>query len=251
MKFIKLFFKKLIEILPLGVFFLKMYKEFNINRAKKFHHKNLFTSYYKTNYWGCAESFSGSGSTLLDTEVFRADLGEFLDRRNVRLWLDAPCGDYNWAKYVKRPKGLKYIGGEIVDTIVSLNNKKYSDKFTRFISLDITRDKLPKADIWLCRDCLLHFSYDYIFKSILTFLNSEIPLWLVSTYPSCERNRDIAIGDDREVNLERGPFSFPAPLEYLKDGGPRVIGVWSKESLTAALKENQEWQEWLLKNANH
>ena len=163
MKIIKLFLKKLLERLPLGFFFLKIYKEFNLKRAKKFYHKNLFTNYYKTNFWGCAESFSGSGSTLHDTEIFRTDLGEFLVRRNVQRWLDAPCGDYNWAKYVKRPKGLKYIGGDIVDKIISINNKKYSDKYTRFISLDITRDKLPKADIWLCRDCLLHFSYDYIF----------------------------------------------------------------------------------------
>ena len=73
-------------------------------------------------------------------------------------------------------------------------------------------------------------------------------MWLVSTYPSCEHNTDIETGGYRGLNLERAPFSFPAPLEYLRDGSPRVIGVWSKESLTAALKENQTWHQWLIKN---
>jgi len=47
---IKSFFKKIIEILPFGIFFLKNYKKFNLNREKRFYHKKLFTSYYKTNY---------------------------------------------------------------------------------------------------------------------------------------------------------------------------------------------------------
>ena len=251
MKSIKGVSKKVIENMPLGPFFLKTYRQIRLNLESRNFEKNLFTHYYETNYWGCSESLSGSGSTLKDTEKLRGELSQFLERERLKVWLDAPCGDYNWVQHVKRPKGLKYIGGDIVDTIVSINSKKYSDKFTRFISLNITRDKLPLADVWLCRDCLLHFSFENIFKTIFAFLNSDIPLWLISTYPSCEVNTDISTGDHRPLNLEKAPFSFPPPREFLQDGHPRRIGVWSKESLTAALKENQEWQEWLRKNANH
>lgn len=248
-KKIKLFCKNVLQSIPLGKDILNSYRKFNDYQAKKNYHKNLFTWYYSSNYWGSSESFSGPGSTLNDTEEFRKDLGEFLESRKVRFWLDAPCGDFNWAKYVKRPKGLKYIGGDIVDSIIATNNHKYSNKFTLFKQIDITRDKLPAADIWLCRDCLLHFSYDFIFKTILTFIKSNVSYWLVSTYPSCEINCDIEIGDARPVNLERAPFHFPAPIEYLRDGGPRVIGVWPRESLITALKENQDWKGWLSKNA--
>lgn len=249
MKNIKKLLKNFILKLPLGNFFICKYNN-NIKKIQnKKYHKKLFTRYYETNYWGSSESLSGPGSTLKATEVLRNELADFLKIKNVRTWLDAPCGDYNWVKYVKRPEGLKYIGGDIVDEIISLNKKLFSDNYTTFKLLDITSSKkMPQSDIWLCRDCFIHLSYEQIFKTILSFINSDIHFWLVSTDLSCELNSDIEIGGARALNLQIAPFYFPLPEIYLKDGVTRMIGVWSKESILMSLENNQAWQHFLISN---
>jgi len=78
MKTIRVISKKIIEKIPLGHFFLKFYRLTKTNYERRNFEKKLFTYYYKTNFWGCSESLSGSGSTLEDTEKFRVQLSEFL-----------------------------------------------------------------------------------------------------------------------------------------------------------------------------
>jgi hypothetical protein len=58
---------------------------------------------------------------------------------------------------MKMPDGMEYMGGDIVEKLIQQNQSKYGDPHTRFITIDIVKDLLPQADLWLCRDCLFHF----------------------------------------------------------------------------------------------
>ena len=196
----------------------------------------LFTDYYTNNVWtgGGQETVSGSGSTLKYTEKLRANLPELFEKYKIQRVFDAPCGDYNWFRHIV--SNINYTGGDIVNDLIAKNNTQYANDKTKFIHFDILNDNPPgDYDLWICRDCLLHFSYRHIFEFIDNFKKSEIPYLLVSTYHECNENIDITTGAGRPLNLEIAPFFFPNAVEYIDDSmkgaRPRKLGLWFRENI--------------------
>ncbi|MBC8485050.1 MAG: class I SAM-dependent methyltransferase [Bacteroidetes bacterium] len=237
--------KKILLKVPGGDKVLKTYSS-NVEQRWISHFKNseeLFTSYYSNNRWDNKESLSGPGSTIEYTENIRKEIPELIKRLNVKKILDAPCGDYNWFREVPRNKNVNYIGGDIVEPMIRKNQALYKNDNTTFVKLDITKDKLPDADLWICRDCLLHFSYKDIFRTIKNFLKSDIRYLLTTTNTECNKNINIKTGDSRLINLELPPFNFCTPLRSIDDwikGYPvRKLSLWEKGMLYSALSSNK------------
>ena len=203
--------------------------------------EDLFTDYYRNRTWsgGKAETVSGSGSTMKKTEILREKLPELLQRHGVRTLFDAPCGDYNWFQHLNRP-GVKYIGGDIVAEMIEANQHRFGDADTSFRRFDILKDTPPVADLWFCRDVILHFSNDLIFEFFRNFVRSPVPLLLISTYHKSPENIDIPTGAGRPVNLEIPPFSLPAPIDFIDDDigkkRPKQMGLWERSTLENHLR---------------
>ena len=104
------------------------------------------------------ESASGRGSDLDNTETIRAALPALIREWGIRTMIDAPCGDFHWMS--RLDLGLeRYIGVDIVAELIELNRQKYRIEAVReFRVMDLVRDRLPAADLILCRDCLVHLS---------------------------------------------------------------------------------------------
>ncbi len=196
--------------------------------------EDRFTYIYGHNKWKNAESRSGAGSTLDYTENIRSEIPHLLKRFGIKRMLDAPCGDYNWFRTVER-EGVGYIGADIVKALVESNQEKYSDETTEFIHLDIAEDELPEVDLWMCRDCFIHLSYDLIEAALANFERSNIPYLLVSTYPEVTENFDIPTGHARTLNLRLPPFDFPEPLLSIGDTAmgfeKRELALWARSEL--------------------
>ena len=205
--------------------------------------EQIFTHYYQVNKWKDSESVSGVGSTLQNTRAIRRELPGFLESYSVDTILDAPCGDYNWFQEIVGHGSLNYIGGDIVKPLVEKNQANHGDRSIRFVHLDIVRDALPAADLWFCRDCLIHLSLDDIRSAIRNFLASEIGYLLTTVHSECVENEEIRTGEFRLLNLELPPFSFPKPaltLDDSADGLPkRAMALWSREELESALSQNE------------
>ena len=104
------------------------YKNLRDSRKKIFSHKTLkdrFTYIYSSNYWPSKESVSGPGSEIENTKNIRKELIKFIQKYNIKIFLDIPCGDFNWIKNIIN-KNIKYIGGDIVKELIDRNNKKFS-----------------------------------------------------------------------------------------------------------------------------
>jgi hypothetical protein len=204
--------------------------------------KGLFRHIYRSNSWGSDESASGPGSTALWTQNLRNEIPNLLHKYPIRTFLDAPCGDYNWFRLISLPENVRYIGGDIVPEIVKRNTELFSNEKTEFIVLDITRDPLPRADLWMCRDVLLHLSDAAIMRLIANFLRSNIQYFFAGTNFRLEVNRDSVTGDARAINLQRPPFSFPEPLEQIDDWNegpnPKAMALWTREMIAASLVQN-------------
>jgi len=175
----------------------------------------VFSDVYNMNLWDSGESSSGGGSELETTATIRKQLPVLINNYSIRSMLDAPCGDYNWMKEVR--KDCEYIGGDIVPELIEKNQRLYTSDKIRFIQMDITKDKLPKVDLIFCKDCLQHLSYNKVADALRNFKESGSKYLLVTTYPLTWRNHDIYDGDYRPLNLRKPPFSLPAPLLKIKE----------------------------------
>lgn len=193
-----------------------------------------FTSIYRSNGWDSSESRSGIGSTLASTANIRRKLPSLIERLNVRTLLDAPCGDFHWMKEVSLPAGCAYIGADIVPDIIEDLGARFAAPSRSFVCANIL-DPLPDADLWLCRDCLIHLSNDQIATAIENFRRSNIRYWLTTHVPACRINKDIPTGAYRLINLRRPPFDLPRPLAVIDDfvapAHPKQLALWSREQL--------------------
>ena len=201
--------------------------------------KTAFTIIYRENVWGSRESISGNGSTLASTEAFRAEFAALLGELGVRSILDAPCGDFNWMRLVALPSGTRYIGADIVDEIITRCRARHASPEREFVVLDIIRDDHPTADLWLCRDALIHLSNADALSALTRFVGSGTKFCLITTRPDVARNRDIPTGLTRPVNLTAAPFLLPPPRRMLSDRPvrerPRMLGLWTRQEVAAAL----------------
>jgi hypothetical protein len=201
-----------------------------------------FAQIYKTNLWSDSESRSGAGSSLDATATLRSALPSLLRGLNTRRLLDVPCGDFNWMSKVDL-SGIDYIGGDIVGSIIDANRQRYESSTRSFLKVDLTSGPLPQADTILCRDCLVHFSFDNIIAAFRTMRASGAEYLLTTTFLDREVNKDIVDGDWRPLNLVQSPFLLPPPLSVIledcmeEDGAyaDKALAVWRVSDLPTKL----------------
>ena len=201
-----------------------------------------FARIYQTNLWSDTESRSGAGSSLDATASLRASLPPLLRRLGAHHLLDVPCGDFNWMARVDL-SGIDYIGGDIVEAVIEANRGRYESPTRRFMKVDLTTGPLPEADVILCRDCLVHFSFANIIAAFRTMKASGARYLLTTTFLDWEANKDIVDGDWRPVNLTKPPFLLPTPQsvileECTEEGGAyadKAVAVWRVSDLPAEL----------------
>jgi hypothetical protein len=201
-----------------------------------------FAQIYKTNLWSDSESRSGPGSSLDATATLRTALPPLLRGLNTRHLLDVPCGEFNWMSQVDL-SGIDYIGGDIVESIIEANRRRYESATRSFMRVDLTRGPLPRADTILCRDCLVHFSFDNIIAAFRTMRASGAKYLLTTTFLDWQVNKDIVDGDWRPLNLVQSPFLLPPPHnvileDCMEEGGAfadKALAVWRVSDLPTQL----------------
>ena len=190
-----------------------------------------FDLIHRTNLWGAASSVSGLGSELAATAKLRGELSGLLHRLGVRTLLDLPCGDFTWMAGVDLD-GVSYLGGDIVAAIVETNARRYGiSGRVDFSRIDLVEDSIPKSDLVLCRDCLVHLSYRQIALAIDNIKRSGSRWLLTTTFVNLDRNRDIEDGDWRALNLQAPPFLFPKPVEILTEDCAEAGGDYADKAL--------------------
>lgn len=203
--------------------------------------QDRFTVIYTRNAWGSKESVSGSGSSLAMTESIRFALPTVFREFDIKSIFDAPCGDFNWMKFVDLD-GISYIGGDIVKPLIKSLKSDFGSEMISFVEIDLTQDTFPKSDLVLNRDCLFHLSYHDILLTLKNFLASESHYFLSTSYENMDnfKNTDIRSGGFRLIDLFANPFSFPKNFHYqiLEQGEgslpTRKLYLWDRDQVQAA-----------------
>jgi hypothetical protein len=194
----------------------------------------VFNAIYAANYWDCAESKSGGGSTFEATAQYVPQLVEAINDLGVTSLFDAPCGDLNWMHQVIRQTGVSYIGGDIAEEALAIARGQHPDLDIR--RFDICSDVFPDADLWHCRDTLFHLSFADIRLALDKAKTSNMTYVAITTNRAAWlKNVDVGTGGIRLLDLERAPFNFPKPIRYLRDHRPgdfpRFVGIWRREDI--------------------
>jgi hypothetical protein len=190
----------------------------------------VFAEIYLNNSWGDAESLSGPGSRLERTDKIRLVLPALLKKYGCLSLLDIPCGDFNWMKTLELE--IDYIGGDIVSELIKRNQEKFTNEHRKFINLDLLSDRLPKMDLVLCRDCLVHFSSSDAITALKNIKGSRSKYLLTTTFPERGKNRNIVTGEWHPINLSIDPYNFPPPCEFIDDAYDfpdyydKHLGLW-------------------------
>jgi len=191
--------------------------------------REKFTEVYQKNAWRGSESVSGTGSDLRQTVSIRETLPQLLRELKATSLIDAPCGDFHWMKEMSAD--IRYTGVDIVQELVDRLNERYSQPNRSFECHDLVTDILPRADVILCRDCLVHLPLHEVAVVLRNFVKSGSTWLLTTTFPRTAANTDVRWSGWRPLNLQVDPFLLPEPLQLINEGCTEDGGKYTDKSL--------------------
>ncbi len=203
----------------------------NVVKFRSMNTHEVFTDIYQNNHWRSSESISGKGSVIEQTETLIHDLEKLLKDFKITSVLDLPCGDFNWMQRVDLT-GINYIGADIVQELITTNIDLFKERENlKFEVLNLIADPLPKSELILVRDCLVHLSFDDIAKAIQNMKASGSKYLLTTTFTNRKKNYDIVTGDWRPINLQKKPFNFTEPLLLINENCKESNGEYRDKSM--------------------
>ena len=217
--------KKILKFL-IPKFILRMKNKFIASRTRKEFlnksQKDIFKTIYSKKMWAGEKKkikfYSGLGSHSEElTNKYIIEVAKFftiISQKTKRCRLR--CGDFAIGSKI-RDKCDRYYGIDIVDELIEENKKKFKNLSVEFLSLDITNDQLPSADICTVRLVLQHMSNESIHKFIKNINNKYKFLIVTEHFPSPEKfvpninkpsGSDTRFYDNSAVDLNAPPFNL-------------------------------------------
>jgi hypothetical protein len=180
---------------------------------------------------------SGVGSTLEATFPIIEALPKVVNSYSIGSILDIPCGDFLWMRQIDL-SSVNYIGADIIDTLIISHQRNFGSSRKEFRTLDLVKDDLPKVDLILCRDCLVHCSERLVKKALRNIQRSGSQYLFSTTFSGHATNTDIVTGNWRPLNLCAPPFNLPPPVYLLNERNEspfedKSLGLWRIQDLPA------------------
>ena len=195
---------------------LKYKKMLTVNKLQ-----DKFIYIYDKKIWLVNDSLSGEGSELKYTENLREWLICNLPSLKVNTFVDAPCGDFNWMRYVLPSLNVNYVGLDIVPSVIKKNRETYNDPKIQFKIANICEDKLPSCELIMVRDVLFHLSFEDINSFFINLAKTDYKYLLTTTHKVKKNyyNTNITSGDSRLIDLFAKPFNFKKSkvIDYVND----------------------------------
>jgi len=190
--------------------------------------KAVFEEIYTTGYWknDSETSISGPGSTGEATQLAQKALPAAIAYTKATSIADIGCGDFGWMQDLNWQE-THYTGYDIVPQLVESNTQTHGSNNIAFALLDIVESSPEKADLVLCRDCMVHLNLAAAQKALDNIKKSGARYVLMTHFPKCTLNKDIATGNWREINWNLPPFNLPKPeKEWVDIFEGKSLALW-------------------------
>lgn len=147
--------------------------------------------------------------------------------------IDVPCVDVNSLDSTLF-QGVRYTG--ITDSKDQARGlqAQFGSSLRTFLSMEITVDILPKADLIFCWDKLCTLSETQALAAITQFKKSGAQFLLMRHYPGVKKNRKNKTGGAQPVNWTIAPYNFPEPIIHIIEKGDHEmesLALWNLEAL--------------------
>lgn len=182
----------------------------------------LFDVVYETNMWG---SGSGSGSNENLCKGYVAFLQEFFKAHNITSIVDAGCGDWQFSKNIDF-SGITYQGFDVASFVIKANTPLYSTQNITFHHYDGDFNKLPSADLLLCKDVLQHLPIAKI-KEFIGIL-PRYKYALITNDIGKNNNTEILPTQGRTLDLREEPFYLDCSIVFEIQENHQNWGIESK-----------------------
>ena len=209
---------------------ISYYHNFSKSKFSKLTNQERFEMIYNENFWESNESSSGIGSEIKNTKEVLNAIKLIIKQYKIKSIIDIPCGDFNWMSSLEM-ENIDYDGFDIVRSVIEENNMKFRKPNVNFYYSDMINSELAKGDLMFVRDCLVHFSFEDIKKSIFRIKQSKSTYLLSTSFANLKKNTDIYTGDWRPINLEKEPFNFPKPIITINEECDEMDGIYSDKSI--------------------
>jgi len=194
--------------------------------------ESRFTHIYETNSWNSIESRSGPGSEISHNTILLEKLKRFVSENGVRTILDLGCGDFNWMQLFDFSLIDNYLGIDIVAEEIEMNSKLFANEKIQFVHGNILNYQLPKVDLVISKDVLVHLDYAQAIAVLSNIKQSGSTYFGSTTFVGVE-NKDIDTGRWRPIDLTASPFNLGKPMtlyenieEYKTEWINKGFGIW-------------------------
>ena len=188
---------------------------------------SVFRSIYETDHW---KGGSGEGSVAEATVEYRRILEALITVPSIRKIVDVGCGDWQLSRLVDWGTA-RYTGVDVVPELIAANTRQYGTRRIRFITADARTDRLPTADLLVCKDVLQHWPnqsiVDFLRRNLARYRYALLTNDIASVHEHPGVNADVPLGHWRPLDLEMPPFGLHADWRRDLD----IRGEWTKRIL--------------------
>jgi hypothetical protein len=184
--------------------------------------KDVMNQIYDMHLWGGKEFDFYSGIGSHDSKIINPYLDGiinfFKSHHSLLVVCDLGCGDFNIGKHLTS-YCKKYIGVDIVESLIERNKTLYQEDNLEFHCLDISKDILPFGDCIILRQVLQHLSNKEI-QEVLSRIAVYKYIILTEHIPSESfiPNKDIISGQGIRLKQNSGVDLLEAPFNLkIKD----------------------------------
>jgi SAM-dependent methyltransferase len=188
-----------------------------LRRARLGRREEPFATAYIHGDWGRVGGqpyFSGTGSLPENVGPYLRFVNNYIRANAIESVVDLGCGDFR-ASAALDLHGVRYLGVDIVSTLIDHNARHFESEQVRFARLDVGQDPLPEADLCLIKQVLQHWSSADVLALLprLEVYDHVLILdgWL-ATSATPGRNLDTPTGGRSRpggLYLEAPPFDWP------------------------------------------
>ncbi len=202
----------------------------------------LFLDFVKRRF-GTPETFCGHGSYRINAIDAKKFINNIIFNYCIESMLDIGCGDLNWIDIdfiTKGEFGVNYTGYDFDEGFIKQNKKRFprclfKQKDVRLLT------ELPKVDLILCRDLLLHLETIHIESLLNVFLHSG-SRWLITNNYCIDKNKNLNSSmkysrrkrKSRTINLNLEPYNWPKSkkqIAEIKCADNRYLCLWDLDKV--------------------
>ena len=201
----------------------------------------IFKNIYTKNIWSNNKFNSGEGShNPLFVNEYVNNLKKYLDSFEKKLdVVDVGCGDFAVGSKIRKYFN-NYTAIDIFSELIEFNKKEYKNFNVNFKSADITKTKLPVADICIARQVLQHLSNEMILNFLNLIKDNYKYLIITEHLPSLKNftaNLDKQTNHDTRLPVKSGVDLTLAPF-YIKPIKNIVLCETYVKNIDGVLKTN-------------